>query len=270
MQIHPTAIVHPKAELDGDVEIGPFSVIGEHVKIGRGTRLISHVCVEGWTEIGERCQIYPFASIGTPPQHLQYQGEPTRVVIGHDNILREYVTVNRGTKAGGGLTAIGHHNFLMAYVHVAHDCMLGNQIIMANAATLAGHITIGDHSILGGLVGVHQYVRIGPYAMIGGCSALGQDVPPFTRAAGGYRARLYGLNWVGLKRHGFSGERVTVLKRAYEVLFRSGHRLAEAIKRARDEFGESGDVQEMLAFLEGTKRGICRSAGRGEEEEGGE
>lgn len=270
MQIHPTAIVHPKAEVGQDVEIGPYSVVGEHVKIGRGTRLVSHVCVEGWTEIGERCQIYPFASIGTPPQHLQYQGEPTRVVIGNDNLIREYVTINRGTKAGGGVTSIGHQNFLMAYCHVAHDCILGNQIIMANSATLAGHITIGDHSILGGLAGVHQYVRIGAYAMIGGCSALGQDVPPFTRAAGGYRARLYGLNWVGLKRHGFSKERVAMLRHAYEVLFREGHRLAEAIKLARDRFGESKDVQDLLAFLEGTRRGVCRSAGVGEEDEGGD
>lgn len=267
MQIHPTALIHPKAELAEDVEIGPFSVIGEHVKIGRGTRLVSHVCVEGWTEIGERCQIYPFASIGTPPQHLQYQGEPTRVVIGHDNILREYVTVNRGTVPGGGKTVIGHQNFLMAYVHVAHDCHLGSHIIMANAATLAGHITIGDHAIIGGLVGIHQFVRVGAYVMIGGCSAVGRDVPPFMRAAGGYRARLFGLNSVGLKRHGFSNERIAVLKRAYEVLFRSDSLMAEAIKRARDEFKDSADVLAMLAFLEGSKRGICRSVGKDREDE---
>ncbi len=267
MQIHPTAVVHPKAELAEDVEIGPFSVVGEHVKIGRGTRLVSHVYVEGWTEIGERCQLYPYASIGTPPQHLQYQGEPTRVVIGHDNILREYVTVNRGTIPGGGKTTIGHHNFLMAYVHVAHDCHLGSHLIMANAATLAGHITIGDHAIIGGLVGIHQFVRVGAYVMIGGCSAVGRDVPPFMRAAGGYRAKLYGLNSIGLKRHGFSNERISVLKRAYEALFRSGHRMAEAIKRAREEFKDSADVLEVLAFLEGSKRGICQSVGKDQEDE---
>ena len=260
MQIHPTAVVHPHAKLDESVVIGPFCVVGEHTKIGRGTRLLAHVYVEGWTEIGERCQIYPYASIGTPPQHLQYQGEPTRVVIGNDNILREYVTVNRATVSGGGVTAIGHHNFLMAYVHVAHDCQLGSHLIMANAATLAGHITIGDHAIIGGLSGIHQHVRVGAYAMIGGCSAVGQDVPPFMRAAGGYRARLYGLNYIGLKRHGFSIERLGVLKHACELLFRSGHRMAEAVKLARDKFKESADVQELLTFLEGTKRGICRSA----------
>ena len=260
MQIHPTAVVHRKAELGPEVEIGPYSVVGEHVKIGRGTRLVSHVCVEGWTEIGERCQIYPYASIGGPPQHLQYKGEPTRVIIGHDNILREYVTVNRGTTFGEGTTRIGHHTFLMAYVHVAHDCQIGNHVIMANAASLAGHITIGNHAIIGGLTGIHQYVRVGAYVMIGGCSALGQDVPTFLRAAGGYRARLYGLNYIGLKRHGFSMERLGVLKHAYELLFRSGHRMAEAVKLARDEFRESADVQELLTFIEGTKRGICRSA----------
>lgn len=263
--IHPTAVVHPKAELGPDVEIGAYSIVGEHVKIGRGTSLMAHVYVEGDTEIGERCQIYPYSSIGTPPQHLQYRGEPTRVVIGHDNVLREYVTVNRGTVAGGGVTTIGHHNFLMAYVHVAHDCHLGNHLIMANAATLAGHITIGDHAIIGGLVGIHQFVRIGKYVMIGGCSAVGRDVPPFMRAAGGYRARLYGLNSVGLKRQGFSNERISVLKRAYELLFRSDHRLAEAIKLAREEFKESPDVLELLVFLEGSKRGICVSVGKGAE-----
>lgn len=262
VQIHPTAVVHPQAELAQDVVIGPFSVVGEHVKIGNGTRLIAHVYVEGRTEIGERCQLYPYASIGTPPQHLQYRDEPTRVVIGHDNILREYVTVNRGTVFGGGITTIGHHNFLMAYVHIAHDCHLGSHLIMANAASLAGHITIGDYAIIGGLVGIHQFVRVGAYAMIGGCSALGRDVPPFMRAAGGYRARLFGLNSIGLKRHGFSNERITVLKHAYELLFRSGYRMAEAIKRARDEFRDSPDVQELLSFMESSKRGICRSVGK--------
>lgn len=267
MQIHPTASVHPKAELAQDVAIGPFCVIGEHVKIGRGTQIMSHVCIDGWTEIGERCQIHPYASIGGPPQHLQYRGEPTRVIIGHDNILREYVTVNRGTVFGGGATTIGNHNFLMAYVHVAHDCHLGSHLIMANAATLAGHISVGDYAIIGGLVGIHQYVRVGAHVMIGGCSAVGRDVPPFMRAAGGYRAKLYGLNSIGLKRHGFSNERIAVLKRAYEVLFRSGLMMAEAIKRARDEFKDSPDVQEVIAFLEGSKRGICRSVGKGVEEE---
>ncbi len=267
MTIHPTAIVHPKAELGEDIEVGPYSIIGEHVRIGRGSRLVSHVSVEGWTEIGSHCQIFPFASIGMAPQHLQYKGEPTRVVIGDHNILREYVTVNRGTVQGGGLTSLGHHNFLMAYVHIAHDCQVGNHVVMANSATLAGHISIGDHSIIGGLVGIHQFVRIGAYVMIGGCSAVGKDVPPFVRAAGGYRAQLYGINAIGLRRQGLSNERISALKRAYELLFRSGLRLAEAMKQAREDFKDHPDVLQMINFLDGSKRGVCRSVGRDQEDE---
>jgi len=267
VQIHPNAIVHPKAKLADDVVVGPFCVVGEYVTLGKGTRLLSHVTVEGWTEIGERCELHPFVSIGGPPQHLGYKGEPTKVVVGDDNVFREYVTVNRATVQGGGVTSIGHKNFLMAYTHVAHDCRLGNSLIMANAASLAGHITIGDHAIIGGLSGIHQYVRIGAYAMVGGCCALGQDLPPFMRAAGGYRARMYGLNSVGLRRHGFSPDRVAVLKRAYDILFRSGHRMAEAARLAKAEFGDQPDVMAVLAFLEGTKRGVCRSMGKDEEDE---
>ena len=267
MQIHSTAIVHPKASLADDVEVGPFCLIGEHVTIGKGTRLLSHVTVDGWTEIGERNELHPFASIGGPPQHLGYKGEPTKVIIGHDNILREYVTVNRATVQGGGVTSLGSKNILMAYVHVAHDCQLGSHLIMANAASLAGHITIGDHAIIGGLTGIHQYVRIGSYSMVGGCCALGQDLPPFMRAAGGYRARMYGLNSVGLRRQGFSNDRISVLKRAYDMLFRSGHRAAEAAKLAKIEFGDQPDVMTVVGFLEGTKRGICRSVGKDQEDE---
>lgn len=267
MKVHPTAVVHPKAKLADDVDIGPYCIIGEHVSIGRGTRLVAHVYVDGWTEIGARCQLHPFASIGSPPQHMLYQGEPTRVVIGDDNVLREYVTVNRGTVQGGGVTVLGHHNFLMAYVHVAHDCHVGSHVIMANAASLAGHIEIGDHAIIGGLVGIHQYVRVGPYAMIGGCSAVGRDVPPFMRAAGGYRARLYGVNSIGLRRQGFSSPRISALKETYELLFRSGHRLAEAAKIVRARFPESEDILTLVAFVEGSKRGVCVSVGKKEEQE---
>jgi UDP-N-acetylglucosamine acyltransferase len=267
VQIHSTAIVHPKASLADDVEVGPFCLIGEHVTIGKGTRLLSHVTVDGWTEIGERNELYPFASIGGPPQHLGYKGEPTKVIIGHDNILREYVTVNRATVQGGGTTTIGSKNFLMAYVHIAHDCHLGSHLILANAASLAGHITIDDHAIIGGLTGIHQHVRVGSYSMVGGCCGIVQDLPPFMRAAGGYRARMYGLNSVGLRRHGFSTDRISVLKRAYDMLFRSGHRIAEAARLAKAEFGDQPDVMTVLGFLEGTKRGICRSVGKDQEDE---
>jgi UDP-N-acetylglucosamine acyltransferase len=267
VQIHSTAIVHPKASLADDVEVGPFCLIGEHVTIGKGTRLLSHVTVDGWTEIGERNELHPFASIGGPPQHLGYKGEPTKVVIGDDNMLREYVTVNRATVQGGGVTSLGSRNFLMAYVHVAHDCRLGSHLILANAASLAGHIAIGDHAIIGGLTGIHQHVRVGSYSMVGGCCALAQDLPPFMRAAGGYRARMYGLNSVGLRRQGFSTDRISVLKRAYDMLFRSGHRTAEAARLAKAEFGDQPDVMTVVSFLEGTKRGICRSVGKDQEGE---
>jgi UDP-N-acetylglucosamine acyltransferase len=265
-RVHQTAIVHPKAELGEDVTVGPYTVIGEHVRIGRSTRIDPHVVIEGWTEVGEHCQIHSFVSLGAPPQHLKYNGEETYVRIGHHNILREYVTVNRATVFGGGVTSLGNHNVLMAYVHIAHDCHIGDHVLMANAATLAGHITIGDHAIVGGLVGIHQFVRIGPYSMIGGCSAVGQDVPPFMRAAGGYRARLFGVNTIGLKRHGFSDDRIRQLKQVYLALFRSDLRLAEAVKKVRNEFGEHQDVQDLLAFLDGTKRGICKGSDEREEE----
>lgn len=267
MQIHATAIVHPAAKLADDVVIGPFCVIGEHVSIGKGTKLLSHVTVDGWTDIGERNELHPFCSIGGPPQHLGYKGEPTRVAIGDDNIFREYVTVNRATMQGEALTSVGNKNFLMAYVHVAHDCRLGSHLILANAASLAGHITIGDHAIIGGLTGIHQFVRVGAYAMVGGCCAIGQDVPPFTRAAGGYRAHLYGLNSIGLRRHGFSADRIAAIKKAYDLLFRSGHKIPAAIKLAKAEFADQADVIQMLTFMEGTKRGVSRSVTKDQESE---
>ena len=266
MSIHPTAIVHPKAELDEDVIIGPYCMIGEHVKIGRGTELLSHVCIDGWTEIGQRCKIFSYASIGTPPQHLQYHDEPTRVVIGDENIIREYVTINRGTAFGGGVTILEKHNFLMAYVHIAHDCHVGSNVVMANAATLAGHITIGNYSVIGGLVGIHQYVRVGDYAMIGGCSAVSRDVPPFMRAAG-HHANLYGLNSIGLRRRGFSVQRIRVLKQAYKLLFRKNQRMTDAIKLARHQFEDSPDVLVLLTFLETSTRGTCRSVRKGQEDQ---
>lgn len=257
MSIHPSAIVHPKAELDSSVEVGPFSIIGEHVKIARGTKVAAHVVIDGWTEIGEECTFYPFVSVGQPPQDLKYKGEPTRLRIGKQNTFREYVTLNRGTQGGRGETVIGDRNFFMAYVHVAHDCIVGNQVILANAATLAGHITIGDHAILGGLSGIHQFVKIGAYAMIGGCSAVAQDVPPYVSVAGN-RAKLYGLNLIGLKRHGFSKERIEALKGAYKLLFRSGLTLREAAKQAREKWKEIADVESLVSFVEQSERGIGR------------
>ncbi len=256
-EIHKTAIVHPRAEIADDVAIGPYAVIGENVKIGRGTKIGAHVVIEGWTEIGEDCTFFHMASVGTIPQDLKFSGEETWLKIGRGNTFREFVTLNRGTQAGGGATIIGDHNFLMAYAHVAHDCRIGNRVIMANAATLAGHIHIGDHAVIGGLVGVHQFVKIGAYVLVGGCSAVAQDIPPFMSAAG-VHAKLYGLNLVGLKRHGFSPERIQNLKRAYRILFRSKLTLKEAIKKVQEELEMNLDIQELLKFLENSERGICR------------
>ncbi len=256
-EIHPTAIIHPKAELAEGVGVGPYSVIGEHVKIGRGTQAASHVVIEGFTEIGEDCRIFPFATIGTIPQDLKFSGEESRIIIGRRNTIREYVTVHRGTAGGGGVTTLGNDNLLMAYVHVAHDCRIGNGVILANAATLAGHITVQDYAVIGGLVGIHQFGRIGRYAIIGGCSAVAQDVPPFVNASGN-RVKLYGLNTVGLKRHGFSEERLAALKKAYRILFRSKLTQKEAIQKVRDELADSPDAQEMATFIETSERGVCR------------
>lgn len=257
MKIHPSAIIHPKAELDSTVEVGAYAVIGEHVRAGKGVKIRSHVVIDGRTEIGENCVFFPFSSIGMGPQDLKYKGGETRLLIGKNNTFREYVTLNLGTEHGTGKTVIGQDNFFMAYVHVAHDCVVGDKVVMANAATLAGHITIGDHAILGGLVGVHQFVKIGSYALVGGCSAVAQDVPPFVSVAGN-RTKLYGLNLVGLKRHHFSKERIDALKGAYRLLFRSKLTMREAIKQARNKWGDIADVEEFVSFVENAKRGICR------------
>jgi len=255
--IHPTAIVSPKAELDSDIEIGPYSIVGDKVKIGKNTRIGPHVVLEGQTEIGQNCQIFPFASIGSIPQDLKFKGEESQVIIGSGNIIREYVTINRGTAPGGGKTVLGDGNFLMVYSHVAHDCKIGNQVIIANAAQLAGHIEIEDHAIIGGIVGVHQFVRIGRYSIIGACSAVSRDVPPYTMAAGNH-AVLHGLNTVGLKRHNFSEEAIGNIKKAYQIIFRSGLLLKTALEKAESEIPGSPEVMNMIIFIRESERGVIR------------
>lgn len=257
MEVHPTAIVHSRAKIAPGVKIGAYSLIGENVQIGKDTVVESHVVVEGWSEIGERCHLFPFVSIGTAPQALRYRGDPTRVIIGNDNLIREFVTINRGTAEGGGETALGHGNLIMAYSHIAHDCRIGNQVIMANASTLAGHIEVEDFVIVGGLVAIHQFVRVGRYAIIGGASAVPMDVPPYTCAAGN-RARLFGLNTVGLKRHHFPEDTMAVLKQAYRILFRSHLILKKAIEKVEGELPDLPEIRHLLDFLRKSKRGICR------------
>jgi UDP-N-acetylglucosamine acyltransferase len=255
-KIHPTAIVSPDIKLSEGVEVGPYSIIGANVKIGKNTKIASHVLVEE-TEIGQNCSIYPFTSIGLQPQDIKYKGEKTRVRIGDNNIIREYITIHRASVGGDGVTKIGNHNFLMAYVHIAHDCIIGDHVIMANATTLAGHVVVEDFVFIGGLVAVHQFARIGAHSMIGGFSAIPQDIPPYTTAAG-ERAKLYGLNTIGLKRRNFSDTAISDLKKAYKILFRSKLTLKEAIEKVKHDIGQSEEVRNLIDFIEKNKRGICR------------
>ncbi len=257
MTIHPTAIIHPGARIADGVEIGPYSVVGEHVAIGKDTKIASHVLIEGWTTIGERNHILPFSSIGTPPQDIGYKNEETYLIIGNDNVIRECATIHRATTKEDRKTEIGNKNFLMAYSHVAHDCKLGSNIIMANSVALGGHIVIEDHAILGGIVGVHQFVRVGAYAIVGGQTGVDRDIPPYVMASGG-RAQLYGLNLVGLKRRGFSEEAISTLKKAYKTIFRSGLTLEEALGRVRGEFPHSQEVNHLVEFIRSSKRGVTR------------
>ncbi len=257
MSIHETAIVSPKARLGKDVRIGPYAIIEEDVDIGDVTDVSPHVFIGKYAKIGKRCKIFPFASIGTIPQDLKFKDERTELEIGNDNVIREFVTINRGTASGGGITKIGDHNLLMAYAHVAHDCVIGNHVILANAATLAGHIDIEDYAVVGGLVAVHQFVRIGTHAFIGGSSGVVKDIPPFVLASGNH-ARLYGLNIVGLKRRNFSEKTLEALKKAYKIIFKSGLLLKEAIKKAREEVPVLPEVKTFIDFIENSRRGITR------------
>jgi UDP-N-acetylglucosamine acyltransferase len=255
--IHKTALIDGKAELDSGVEVGPHSIIGPYVKIGKNTKIGPHVVIDQWTQIGEGCNIFQFSSIGAAPQDLKYRGEESWVIMGNNNTLREFVTINRGTSQSGGKTIIGNNNFFMAYCHVAHDCRIGNHVILANAATLAGHIQIEDHAIVGGLVGVHQFVRLGCHSIIGGGSGVNKDIPPYTMA-NGQRAKLYGLNLVGLKRHNFSADVLRDLKKAYRLIFRSSHTLEKAIEHAQAEISNSPEVDHFIDFIKSSERGITR------------
>jgi UDP-N-acetylglucosamine acyltransferase len=256
--IHPTAIVDPKAEINARVEIGPYSIIEKDVRIGEGSWIGPHVVIRQGTTIGKRCRIFQFSSIGEAPQAVAYKGEPTSLIIGDDNILRESVTFHRGTVRGGGKSVIGDRNFFMAYSHVAHDCQIGNQVVLANGATLAGHILIEDFAVIGGLAAVHQFCRIGAHAFISGLTGVVLDIPPYMLAAGS-RAKLFGLNAVGLKRQNFREETIRALKTTYRIIFRSGLTLEKAIKKVEEsEIYRIPEVEHLLRFIQQTKRGICR------------
>jgi UDP-N-acetylglucosamine acyltransferase len=256
--IHRTALIDSAAEIGEGVEIGPFAVVERDVSIGDGTTIGPYVVIREGTRIGKECQIFQFSSIGEAPQFLGYKGEKTSLEIGDHNIIREFATLHRGTLKGGGKTVIGNHNFLMAYAHVAHDCHIGNQVMMANGATLGGHILIEDYAIIGGLSAIHQFCRVGAYAIIGGITGVLMDIPPFTKAQGD-RARLFGLNTVGLKRANFSEDVLRALKKAYRLIFRSGLTLEKALKRiGEDPIYETAQVKHLVDFIQRSKRGITR------------
>jgi UDP-N-acetylglucosamine acyltransferase len=255
--IHETAIVHPKSEIGENVEIGAFSVIRENVTIGSGTKIGPHVVIDPFVDIGADCKIFQYAAIGAEPQALKFSGEETWVKIGRANIIREFVTIHRGTEEGGGVTVVGEENLIMAYSHIAHDCKLGKNIVLSNNATLAGHIIIDDHATVGGLVAIHQFVRVGNYAFIGGKSAVVKDIPPYMIAAGD-RATLHGLNVVGLKRQGFSRDTLKMLKKAYRLIFRIGLTQNEAIERVAAEVEQVPEVVSLIDFIKSSERGITR------------
>lgn len=252
------AIVATGAKLHPSVTVGPFAIVGPNVEIGEGTVVGAHAVVDGWTTIGRDCHIFHHASVGSIPQDLKYRGEPTRLEIGDRTIIREFATLNLGTVGGGGLSRVGDDCLLMAYSHVAHDCIVGNHVIMANSATLAGHVTVEDFVIIGGLTAVHQFVKLGEHSIIGGCSAVSQDVPPYVTASGN-RAKLFGLNLIGLKRREFSADTIKGLKNAYRLLFQSKSTLADVMEKLRNsEDYEILEVRKLVEFVAGSERGVTR------------
>ncbi|MEO5376447.1 MAG: acyl-ACP--UDP-N-acetylglucosamine O-acyltransferase [Magnetococcus sp. DMHC-6] len=255
--IHPTAVIDPGAQLGQEVHIGPYSVIGAHVVLKDRVKIGAHSVVEGHTVIDEETQVYHFVSLGQAPQDLHYAGEPTRLEIGKRCLIREYASLHVGTVAGGGITRVGNDCMLMCYVHVAHDCQLGDRIIMANGATLAGHVEIGDMANIGGLTAVHQFVRIGRNAFIGGASAISMDVVPFAMAAGN-RASITGVNVIGMRRSGFSEEVIKAVRKAHRLIFQSNLRLEPAIEEVNRQFSDVSQVQLVVKFLQSSTRGICR------------
>jgi UDP-N-acetylglucosamine acyltransferase len=256
-KIHPTAIVHDGARLADSVEVGPYSIVGPNVTLGEGVRLLSHVNIEGVTEIGEGCEIHAFASLGGSPQHLGHKGEPTRLIVGARNVIREHVTMNTGTVAGGGVTKVGSDSLYMVGSHVAHDCVVGDRVTFANNATLGGHVQVGDFVFMGGLAAAHQFSRIGRYAFIGGVSAVTKDVIPFG-SVWGVHAHLEGLNLVGLKRRGFSREEINDLRSAYRLLFAEEGTFQERLDDVARVFSGAERVMEIVDFIRAdANRPLC-------------
>lgn len=257
-EIHPTALVDPAAECGEGVYIGPYCCVGPGVRLGANVKLVSHVVIEGRTEIGTDCSVYPFAVIGEPPQDLKYSGEPSKIVVGDRTVIREHVTIHPGTAGGGLLTQVGSDCLIMVGAHVAHDCEVGSSVIMANNATLGGHVTIGDYAILGGLAGIHQFVRVGHHSMVGGLSGVENDVIPYGSVMGN-RAHLSGLNTIGLKRRGFSREDIHSLRAAYRLLFAEEGTLAERLEDVANMFKDDAAVMEIVHFIQAdSSRAVCQ------------
>lgn len=258
--VHPASTVHPKARLEEGVWIGPYSFIGEKVTIHKNTRIDGHVYIDGLTEIGERCHFSPFSSIGTEPQDLAYRGQETLVKIGDRNIFREGITVHRGTVKGRGQTLIKNDNYLMAYSHIAHDCLVGNETVVLHGATLGGHVTVDDYATVGALSGIHQFCSVGKHAYIGGFSVITQDVLPFCRVAGMRPTLLFGLNVIGLRRRGYSNERINTLKEMFKIFFYSDLNTTQALEKIKEQFPPGEDRDEIINFIQSSKRGIVKKA----------
>jgi len=258
MNVHSTAVVDAHAKVHTSCLIGPYCVIGADVELGEGCQLISHVVIEGPSKIGAKNRFYPFSSIGTAPQDLSYKGEPTRLEIGDQNQIREFVTISRGTAKGAGVTRVGSYNLIMAYCHIAHDCVIGDHIIMANAATLGGHVIVEDWATVGALCPVHHFVRIGAYSFMGGGTTVTRDVLPFSKTAAARDTHAYGLNAIGLERRGFSQERIRKIHHAYKVLLASKLNTSQALEKLKSEADRGKDVDRLIRFIEESERGVIK------------
>src|SRR5260221_4822431 len=258
MNVHPTAVVDPGATLASSCKVGPYCVGGPNVELGEDCELISHVAIEGPSKIGARNKFFPFSTVGLAPQDISYAGEPTRLEMGDDNVIREFVTINRGTAKGGGLTRLGSHILVMAYTHIAHDCSIGDHVIMANAATLGGHVTVEEWATVGALCPVHHFVRIGAHAFIGGGTTVTRDVLPFSKTAAESGTRAYGLNAVGLERRGFSQARIKKIHHAYKVLLASKLNTSQALEQLKSEADRGEDVEMLIRFVEESERGVIK------------
>jgi len=255
--IHPTAIVSRKAKLAGDIQVGPYTIIGDNAVIGKGTKIHAHCVIEGNTSIGADCEIFTGAVIGSRPQDLKYKGEDNFLEIGNNNIIREYSTFNPGT-GESGRTIVGSNNLFMAYAHIAHDCVVGNNCVIANNGTLAGHVIVEDKAVVGGLVAIHQFVRVGTLSIIGGCSKVVQDVPPYS-TCDGHPARVYGLNLVGLRRSGILKDSIEQLDRAFKILFHAGLTPKHALEKVKEEVPAGNEVSYLINFIKNSQRGVVHS-----------